>query len=157
MYLDGAQLFGAEQFQELIDLLTEKELRVQIPQEEVELLMNSEPQEPALSSGEPPDGIFEDNFLIISELHDSETDFQKKDKSAELLLSEKSEMGEPASECLELSCDQNISTEQFPSVKSEKEYSVNEFQDQPCDCMSTENLSLTKSEIINSAPALSHT
>ncbi|KAK7488650.1 hypothetical protein BaRGS_00020103 [Batillaria attramentaria] len=44
LYLDGAEVFGEEQLQELVDLMTEKELRVQIPMEEVELLLNSEPQ-----------------------------------------------------------------------------------------------------------------
>lgn len=43
--MDGAELFGAKQLQELVDLMTEKELRVQIPLEEVELLINSEPQD----------------------------------------------------------------------------------------------------------------
>ncbi|KAL8607399.1 hypothetical protein ACOMHN_024424 [Nucella lapillus] len=46
LYMDGAALFGAEQVQELVDLMTEKELRVQIPLEEVHLLLNSEPQGP---------------------------------------------------------------------------------------------------------------
>ena len=45
LYLDGAELFGAKQLQELVDLMTEKELRVQIPLEEVELITNSEPQD----------------------------------------------------------------------------------------------------------------
>ncbi|KAK7103736.1 hypothetical protein V1264_018579 [Littorina saxatilis] len=47
LYLDGVELFATKQFQELVDLMTEKELRVQIPLEEVELLMNSEPQDAA--------------------------------------------------------------------------------------------------------------
>ncbi|XP_076464167.1 nuclear exosome regulator NRDE2-like [Babylonia areolata] len=46
LYMDGAALFGEQQLQELVDLMTEKELRVQIPLEEVELLMSSEPLGP---------------------------------------------------------------------------------------------------------------
>ena len=45
LYLDGVELFGAKQLQELVDLMIEKELRVQIPLEEVELLINTEPQD----------------------------------------------------------------------------------------------------------------
>ena len=42
--MDGVEIFGATQLQELIDLMTEKEVRVQLPLEEAELLINSEPQ-----------------------------------------------------------------------------------------------------------------
>ncbi len=42
--MDGVRLFGEEdRLQEMVDLMTEKELRVQIPVEELQLLCQSEP------------------------------------------------------------------------------------------------------------------
>ena len=41
LYLDGAGLFGETQMKELLDLMIEKEIRVQAPLEEVELLVSS--------------------------------------------------------------------------------------------------------------------
>ncbi|XP_053406186.1 nuclear exosome regulator NRDE2-like [Mercenaria mercenaria] len=41
IYMDGVRLFGVEQLQEMVDLMTEKELRVQIPVEELDILMSS--------------------------------------------------------------------------------------------------------------------
>ena len=52
LYLDGVEQFGEEQLQELVDLMTEKEIRLQIPLEEVELLLASEPQ-PAEENTQP--------------------------------------------------------------------------------------------------------
>ncbi|XP_060576281.1 nuclear exosome regulator NRDE2-like isoform X2 [Ruditapes philippinarum] len=40
IYVDGVRMFGAEQLQEIVDLMTEKELRVQIPVEELDILMS---------------------------------------------------------------------------------------------------------------------
>jgi hypothetical protein len=40
IYVDGVHMFGAEQLQEIVDLMTEKELRVQIPVEELDILMS---------------------------------------------------------------------------------------------------------------------
>ncbi|KAK3580375.1 hypothetical protein CHS0354_001490 [Potamilus streckersoni] len=40
--LEGVKLFGASQLQEIVDYMTEKEIRVQIPLEELDLLMSSE-------------------------------------------------------------------------------------------------------------------
>lgn len=41
IYVDGVRLFGEEQLQEMVDLMMEKELRVQIPVEELDILMSS--------------------------------------------------------------------------------------------------------------------
>lgn len=38
LYLDGVALFGEEKLQEMVDLMMEKEIRVQIPVEEVDIL-----------------------------------------------------------------------------------------------------------------------
>lgn len=38
--MDGVRMFGTEQLQEIVDLMIEKELRVQIPVEELEILMS---------------------------------------------------------------------------------------------------------------------
>ncbi|XP_067680449.1 nuclear exosome regulator NRDE2-like [Haliotis asinina] len=43
LYKDGVCLFGQSQLQEMVDLMTEKELRVQIPLEELDLLAQSDP------------------------------------------------------------------------------------------------------------------
>ncbi|XP_046346712.2 nuclear exosome regulator NRDE2-like [Haliotis rufescens] len=43
LYKDGVRLFGQSQLQEMVDLMTEKELRVQIPVEELDLLCQSDP------------------------------------------------------------------------------------------------------------------
>ncbi|KAL3873561.1 hypothetical protein ACJMK2_036660 [Sinanodonta woodiana] len=40
--LEGVKLFGTSQLQEIVDYMTEKEIRVQIPLEELDLLMSSE-------------------------------------------------------------------------------------------------------------------
>ncbi|KAK6997820.1 protein NRDE2 [Biomphalaria glabrata] len=42
IYLDGVSLFGDENLQETMDLMTEEEIRVRIPLEEVDLLFNAE-------------------------------------------------------------------------------------------------------------------
>ncbi|XP_041351727.1 nuclear exosome regulator NRDE2-like [Gigantopelta aegis] len=59
LYKDAVSVFGAEQLQEVVDLMTEKEIRIQIPVEEVDLLMASEPA--AALQGESDDGIMLDD------------------------------------------------------------------------------------------------
>lgn len=37
--MDGVELLGSSKLQEIVDLMTEKELRIQIPVEELDILM----------------------------------------------------------------------------------------------------------------------
>ena len=43
LYKDAVGVFGAGQLQEVVDLMAEKEIRIQIPAEEVDLLLASNP------------------------------------------------------------------------------------------------------------------
>lgn len=41
VYMDGIRMFGIEQLQEIVDLMMEKEIRVQLPVEELDILNDS--------------------------------------------------------------------------------------------------------------------